>query len=557
MIGRILRFINFAGGVLMKVTFLGAAEIVTGSCYLIETDKKKFLVDCGLFQGKEEELNDKPFEFDVDSIDFAILTHAHIDHSGRIPKLVKDGFNGPIYTTKATADLCSIMLPDSGHIQEMESEWKNRKRIRAGKELVQPLYTAEDAKQSLQCFQNLFYGDVLEIDDDISLRLMDAGHILGSSVVEIWIKEKGETLKLVFSGDLGQNNQPILKNPSIIKEADYLFIESTYGNRLHEKAEDSVERLREIIDKTVKRGGNVIIPSFAVGRTQELLYHLNELKEDKSNQFLEGVRVFIDSPLAISATRIFQENPQCFDEDTVKLLKSGDNPFEFDDLYFTRAAEESMQINNIKGGAVIISASGMCDAGRIKHHLKYNLWRPQASVVFVGYQAQGTLGRILEDGAAKVKILGDEIDVAAEIYKIEGFSGHADRDGLFKWLEAFDVKPKKVFVVHGEKDSASDFAGLISEKLGLDAVVPQIGETIDVELARAVSAGRKEIRETVLKTETPEINELTVKIMQMKVQFMEAMDSINKSLISGEINMREAKEMITEIERVLEEEKAG
>ncbi len=541
----------------MKVTFLGAAEIVTGSCYLIETDKKKFLVDCGLFQGKEEELNDKPFEFDVDSIDFAILTHAHIDHSGRIPKLVKDGFNGPIYTTKATADLCSIMLPDSGHIQEMESEWKNRKRIRAGKELVQPLYTAEDAKQSLQCFQNLFYGDVLEIDDDISLRLMDAGHILGSSVVEIWIKEKGETLKLVFSGDLGQNNQPILKNPSIIKEADYLFIESTYGNRLHEKAEDSVERLREIIDKTVKRGGNVIIPSFAVGRTQELLYHLNELKEDKSNQFLEGVRVFIDSPLAISATRIFQENPQCFDEDTVKLLKSGDNPFEFDDLYFTRAAEESMQINNIKGGAVIISASGMCDAGRIKHHLKYNLWRPQASVVFVGYQAQGTLGRILEDGAAKVKILGDEIDVAAEIYKIEGFSGHADRDGLFKWLEAFDVKPKKVFVVHGEKDSASDFAGLISEKLGLDAVVPQIGETIDVELARAVSAGRKEIRETVLKTETPEINELTVKIMQMKVQFMEAMDSINKSLISGEINMREAKEMITEIERVLEEEKAG
>ncbi len=541
----------------MKVTFLGAAEIVTGSCYLIETGKKNFLVDCGLFQGKEEELNERPFEFDVSSIDFMILTHAHIDHSGRIPKLVKEGFSGPVYCTKATADLCSIMLPDSGHIQEMETEWQNRKRLRAGRELIKPLYTAEDAVQALQYFQQLYYGDVLEIDDNISIRLMDAGHILGSSIVEIWIKERGETIKLVFSGDLGQNNQPILRDPDTIKEADYLFVESTYGNRLHEKFEDRVEKLHEIIDKTVKRGGNVIIPSFAIGRTQELLYHLNELKEDPSNRFLEGVKVFIDSPLAISATKIFQDNPQCFDENTVKLLKSGDNPFEFDDLYFTRKAEESMEINKIKGGAVIISASGMCDAGRVKHHLKYNLWRPQASVVFVGYQAVGTLGRLIEDGAKEVKILGDEIGISAEIYRIEGFSGHADRDGLLKWISAFTVKPKKVFMVHGEKDSAEELAKYAAEKLGFETVIPQMGETIDIELSGAVSTGRRETKKAVLKTEAPEINELTLRIMQMKVQFMEAMDSINKSITSGEINMKEAKQIIEEIERVLDEEKAG
>ncbi|MDD3299161.1 MAG: MBL fold metallo-hydrolase, partial [Firmicutes bacterium] len=305
----------------MKVTFLGGAEIVTGSCFLVETGKKKFLVDCGLFQGKEEDLNEEPFDFNVNSIDFVILTHAHIDHSGRVPRLVKEGFKGPVYATKATADLCAIMLPDSGHIQEMETEWQNRKRTRAGKELVEPLYTAEDARQSLQYFKHTFYGDIIGVDDCISMRFNDAGHILGSSMVEIWIKEGGENIKLVFSGDIGQNNQPILRDPSIIKEADYLFIESTYGNRLHESFNDRVGKLHEIIDKTVKRGGNVIIPSFAVGRTQELLYHLNSLKEDKDNEYLRGVKVFIDSPLAISATRIFVDNPQCYDEETVKLLK--------------------------------------------------------------------------------------------------------------------------------------------------------------------------------------------------------------------------------------------
>jgi len=545
---------NVTGGVLMRVTFLGGAEIVTGSCFLVETGQKKFLVDCGLFQGKEEELNEKPFDFDAKDIDFVVLTHAHIDHSGRIPKLVKEGFKGPIYSTKATADLCAIMLPDSGHIQEMETEWQNRKRLRAGKELVEPLYTADDARQSLKFFKHVFYGDLLNIDGDITLRFNDAGHILGSSIVEIWVKEQEGVIKLVFSGDIGMNNQPILNDPKIIRDADYLFIESTYGNRLHESFNDRVGKLHSIIGDTVKRGGNVVIPSFAVGRTQELLYHLNGIKE---NGNLKDVKVFIDSPLAISATRIFMDNPQCYDEDTVKLLKSGDNPFEFDDLYFTRTAEESMEINKITGGAVIISASGMCDAGRIKHHLKYNLWRPEASVVFVGYQAQGTLGRLIEDGAKKVKILGDEIGVLAEIHKIEGFSGHADRDGLLKWLEGFETKPKKVFVVHGEKDAAEEFAGYVEQKLGLETVVPQMGETVDIGLKKAVITGKKQTEDSAVRREVPEVRDVTLKIMQVKIKFMEAMDSLNKSVISGELDAGEANKIIDEIQLTLDKKKAG
>ncbi|MGI6703292.1 MAG: MBL fold metallo-hydrolase RNA specificity domain-containing protein [Clostridia bacterium] len=541
----------------MKVTFLGGAEIVTGSCFLIETEKKKFLVDCGLFQGKEEDLNKVPFDFDINSIDFVVLTHAHIDHSGRIPKLVKDGFRGPIYATKATADLCAIMLPDSGHIQEMETEWLNRKRTRAGKELVEPLYTAEDARQSLQYFKHTFYGDVIGIGDSISMRFNDAGHILGSSIVEIWIEQSGKKIKLVFTGDIGQNNQPILRDPTIIKEADYLFIESTYGNRLHENFVDRVGKLHEIIDKTVRRGGNVIIPSFAVGRTQELLYHLNGLKEDRDNEYLKGVKVFIDSPLAISATQIFVDNPQCYDEETVKLLKSGDNPFEFDDLYFTRTAEESMRINEITGGAVIISASGMCEAGRIKHHLKYNLWRPEASIVFVGYQAVGTLGRAIEDGAQKVKIFGDEIGIAAEIHKIEGFSGHADRDGLLDWLSGFTRKPRKVFMVHGEKDSARDFAKTVTQRLGIETVVPVMGETIDIGLTKVISTGRKDLHKAASATDAPDVSELTVKVMQVKVRFMEAMDSIYKSVVSGRLEPDEAGRIIDEVQRILDEERAS
>jgi metallo-beta-lactamase family protein len=571
----------------MKVTFFGAAETVTGSCFLVEGGGKKFLVDCGMFQGKEEELNEKPFGFDVNSIDFMVLTHAHIDHSGRIPKLVKEGYTGPIYSTKATADLCSILLPDSGHIHEMEAEWQNRKRMRAGKESIEPLYTAEDAVLSLENFHYLFYDDILNVNEDIAIRFRDAGHILGSSIAEIWVKEDGKTVKLVFSGDIGQKNQPILRDPTIIEEADYVFIESTYGNRLHEDVADRVAMLHAIIDKTIDRGGNVVIPSFAVGRTQELLYHLNNLKEDREHEYLKGIKVFIDSPLAISATRIFQDNPQCFDEEALKLLKSGDNPFEFDQLYFTRTSEESIRINEEKKGAVIISASGMCNAGRIKHHLKHNLWRPESSVVFVGYQAEGTLGRIIKNGAKSVKIFEEEISVLAEIQSIEGFSGHADRDGLLEWLEGFTQKPKKVFIVHGEPDSSSEFAETVRKRIGIETVIPKLGQTVEItpdrvnlfEDKRVKVQGAKEIAEKmkerqdrtreegeeksgktlekdiILDASLPELNELTVKIMQVKVNFMEFMDVLYDDIASGKVDLDEARHLLIEIDRVLKQDK--
>ncbi|MBA1337117.1 MAG: Metallo-beta-lactamase family protein, RNA-specific [Firmicutes bacterium] len=531
----------------MKVTFLGAAETVTGSCFLVEGGGKRFLVDCGMFQGKEEKMNEQPFEFDITSIDFMLLTHAHIDHSGRIPKLVKEGYGGPIYTTKATADLCSILLPDSGHIQEMEIEWQNRKRMRAGKEPIEPLYTAEDAQLSLKNFQHMFYDDVFELDDNISFRFRDAGHILGSSIIEIWLKENGGTIKLVFSGDLGQKNQPILRDPTVIEDADYVFIESTYGNRLHEDTDNRVEMLNAIISRTVGRGGNVVIPSFAVGRTQELLYHLNILKEDKEHNYLKGVKVFIDSPLAISATKIFQDNPQCYDAQTLQLLKSGDNPFEFDKLYFIRTSEDSMKINEEKGGAVIISASGMCDAGRIKHHLKHNLWRKESSIVFVGYQAEGTLGRIIKDGAEKVKIFGEEIRILAEIEDIQGFSGHADRDGLLEWLNGFTSKPKKIFVVHGEQDSARDFAETIRERTGIEAVVAKLGQTVQIGMNTAAVAGG----DTKFDMGSPGLSEVTVRIMQVKVDFMEAMDALYDKITAGEITADEAKNVLDEIKKAI------
>ncbi len=536
----------------MKVTFLGAAQTVTGSCFLVETGDKRFLVDCGMFQGRDEELNETPFYFDVKTIDFVLLSHAHIDHSGRIPKLVKEGYTGPVYSSKATADLCSILLPDSGHIHEMEAEWQNRKRARAGKEPVEPLYTAEEAQQSLKYFKYHFYNDRFSVDENISVRFRDAGHILGSSIVEIWINENGTETKLVFSGDLGQKNQPILRDPSIIEDADYLFIESTYGSRTHEAPEGRVEKLYSIIDKTVKRGGNVVIPSFAVGRTQELLYHINKLKEDKEHRYLKGVKVFVDSPLAISATKIFEENPQCYDEETLNLLKSGDNPFEFEDLYFTRTTEESMKINEIKGGAVIISASGMCNAGRIKHHLKYNLWKPECTVLFVGYQAEGTLGRIIKDGVKKVKILGDEISVQAEVENIEGFSGHADRDGLMEWLEGFSVRPGKIFVVHGEAESSMEFARSIRERLGIEAVIPKLGQTVEIkgesikEIEREAKPAGKELEK---------VKEMTTKIMQMKTEFMELMEGIQQDVAAGSVRVEDAGKSIDGIYEFLQKYK--
>lgn len=470
----------------MRITFMGAAETVTGSCYLVETELTSFLVDCGMHQGSaiETKLNRVPFPFAVNQIDFMLLTHAHIDHSGRIPKLFVDGFDKDIYTTKATAELCGIMLPDSGHIQEMEQEWQSRKNIRADKPAEEPLYTMQDGIDACRLFKKVLYDTEFRPSPDVRVIMRDAGHILGSAIIEIWISEdngKGqEETKIVFSGDLGNKGIPIMRDPTIIDGTDYLVIESTYGDRLHENSVNKVDRFVNIINETIARGGNVVIPSFAVGRTQEIIYALNREEEkykDQRSAFMQ-TPVYVDSPLAVNATRVFRENEDCFDEEAREYIANGDNPLDFPNLHFTASAEESKELNMSQESKIIISASGMCDAGRIKHHLKHNLWRKESAIVFVGYQAAGTLGRRLVDGAVKVKIFDEEIAVKARIETIEGFSGHADRDGLLEWIGAMKNKPSKIMLVHGEPDVIVRFSQSIAEKFGIETHIPKLDETI-------------------------------------------------------------------------------
>jgi metallo-beta-lactamase family protein len=462
----------------MKIKFTGAAGTVTGSCHYIEYGDKKLLLDCGLFQGKKdvEKLNQDDFPFDPAEIDYLILSHAHIDHSGRIPLLVKNGFKGKIFASTPTYDLCTIMLMDSGHIHEMEAEWKSQKSMRKGGEPVEPLYTTEDAQASLSYFSPVIYEQYEEIDDVLTIRFNDAGHILGSSIVEMWFKENGEATKVVFSGDIGMKNKPIIKDPQIIEKADYLIIESTYGNRLHESPEERVGKLSRIILNTIKNKGTVVIPSFAVGRTQEIIYALNE-HYDGNNEFskaFKNIPVYIDSPLASKATEIFKKNAHVFDEEAREKILSGDNPLEFKNLHFTQTTDESKALNMSTEPKIIISASGMCNAGRIRHHLKHNLWKKNSSVVFVGYQAEGTLGRRLKNGEKEVKLFGEDIYVQANIESVEGFSGHADQRGLMEWLKGFKEAPKKVFVVHGESDARDVFSKMIEDELGFSTVVPNM-----------------------------------------------------------------------------------
>ncbi|MDD2480865.1 MAG: MBL fold metallo-hydrolase [Lutispora sp.] len=468
----------------MKLSFYGAAEMVTGSCFLLETDKHKILIDCGMFQGDadSDDLNRNVFDFEPSKIDFLLLTHAHIDHSGRIPLLVKRGFKGKILATKATSELCSIMLPDSGFIQEMEVEWINRKRLRAGKPLVESLYTVADAENSLKYFEPINYDDIIEINEEIEVRYRDAGHILGSAIIELWAKEKDEKIKFVFSGDLGNKDIPIMKNPSLIDEADYLVMETTYGNRLHKETKNTMLLLLDIITHTIEKGGNIVIPSFAVGRTQEILYMLNMLKESKFSK-IKSIPVYVDSPLAINATNIFKNNQNLFDDDTKALIRSGDDPFEFPNLIFTKTADESKAINFHEGSSIIVSASGMCDAGRIKHHLKHNLWRGNSSVVFVGYQAKGTLGRRILEGEKKVKIFGEDIHINCNIYSLNGLSGHADKNGLLDWFSTFDKKPVKVFLTHGEEEPLREFSQALQEKFDTKVEIASIGQTVEIESA--------------------------------------------------------------------------
>lgn len=474
----------------MKITFLGAAKTVTGSNFLVEAAGKKFLVDCGMYQGKitEELENSDPFIYDVSQIDFMLLTHAHIDHSGRIPKLYNDGYRNPVYATKATCDLCEIMLPDSGHIQEVEIEWKNRKRMREGLDPLPPLYTAEDAYKTLEIFRPVQYDDIVEIDDNISVRFNDAGHMLGSAIIEIWVTEDGKTTKAVFTGDLGNNDLPLLDSPTMISNADYLVMESTYGSRLHMRNDDKAKMFLDIVAETLDKGGKVVIPSFAVGRTQEILYEIDKLKEElgqdeefyKKYEKIMNVPVYVDSPLAISATEVFKKNTELFEEEIQEKIKRGDNPLEFRELHFTQTAEESKALNMDTSPAIILSASGMCEVGRIKHHLKHNLWDPNNTILFVGYQAPGTLGRSIVDGATKVKIFGEEIAVNARVEYIEGYSGHADQTWLLNFVYSFTNPPKHIFLVHGEEEGQEILKQKIEETSECKVSIPNFGDSFEL-----------------------------------------------------------------------------
>ena len=474
----------------MKITFLGATKTVTGSNYLVEAAGKKFLVDCGMWQGKSEleERNEEEFEFDPKSIDFMLLTHAHIDHSGRIPKLYKEGYRNKVYAHKATCDLCALMLPDSGHIQEMETSWKNKKRIRKGLPEVEPMYTAEEAARCLEIFEPVQYDEIIEITPEIHVRFNDAGHMLGSSIIELWVNENGKEEKTVFTGDLGNNDIPLLDAPTMIEDADYLVMESTYGSRLHLRNDEKAEIYSRALRETLDNGGTVVIPSFAVGRTQEILYEINKLKDEKDDEefrrkykTLMRADVYVDSPLAISATEVFRENTNLFEPEVRAEIMRGDNPLEFPGLHFTRTADESKALNENDKPSIIISASGMCDVGRIKHHLKHNIWNPKSTILFVGYQAPGTLGYQIVNGAKTVKIFGEEFAVNARIEYIEGYSGHADQEGLMNFIYSFIKKPKNIFLVHGEPESQEVLRDKIEQETNIPVIVPDFGETYDVK----------------------------------------------------------------------------
>ena len=478
----------------MKIQFIGATHEVTGSCTLLEVCGKKYLVDCGMEQGIDV-FENVPIPVPADTIEAVFLTHAHIDHSGMLPKLYKDGFRGTIYATTTTCDLCNIMLRDSAHIQESEAEWQNRKAQRAGDALITPVYTMADAVGAISRFRPCEYTAVVHAGEGVVVRFSDIGHLLGSACIELWLTEDGVTKKIVFSGDVGNINQPLIKDPLTVEETDYLVIESTYGDRLHEKPGNIVGELAEVLQRTFDRGGNVVIPSFAVGRTQEMLYAIRQIKQDGMVKGHEGFPVYVDSPLAVEATGIFLQCDQsCFDEETAALVKQGINPIWFDDICLSVTSDESKQINFDKRPKVILSASGMCEAGRIRHHLKHNLWGSENTVLFVGYQAEGSLGRKLQNGAQYVRLFGEDISVNAEIAALHGTSGHADQAGLIRWLEGFKEKPQMVFINHGDDASCVAFQKLLIEK-GYFADAPYSGTEYNLATGKmTVFADSKPIR---------------------------------------------------------------
>jgi metallo-beta-lactamase family protein len=456
----------------MRVEFLGGVRTVTGSATLLEKDSLKWLVDCGMFQGNKEyeERNWNLRPYQAKGLSFILLTHAHIDHSGLIPKLFKEGFRGKVICTKATLDLCEVMLQDSGHIQEMEAEWQNRKGKRAGKGEAIPLYTMKDAEECLRYFQAANYDEMIQLADGVKVRFQDAGHILGSAIIEIWIKEGGQEKKIIFSGDLGNSDQPIIRDPSIIEEGDVLWLESTYGDRLHKSREETVQELLKILQEAIAHQAKVVIPAFAVERTQDIIYTLGQLIRKGS---IPPIPIYIDSPLAISATEIFKKNSDCFDQETKDLLSGGENPLEIPGIIYTRTTEESKAINEDPRSGIIVSASGMCDAGRIKHHLKHHLWREESHIVIIGYQAEGTIGRRIVDGAKTVRLFGEEIAVKAHIHTLGGFSAHADQKGLLDWVSHIHNPQLVVFINHGEEKISMKLNQLVSQQFHFKTIVPQ------------------------------------------------------------------------------------
>lgn len=534
----------------MKIKFCGASTGVTGSCHLLTSGEHKILLDCGQFQGgkAQDALNYEKFPFEPSEIECVVLSHAHIDHCGRLPLLTKRGFEGKIYCTDATADLLSVMLKDSAYIHEKETEWKNRKAERAGREQVEPLYTIEDAEKALSLVSPILYDQQIEINSDMKIVFNDAGHILGSAITELWVTEDYKESKIVFSGDLGMEGRPILRDPTYIKKADYVIMETTYGNRIHKELGSGVEKLIEIILNTTRRGGNVVIPSFAVGRTQELIYELNRFY-DSNNEYrkeLDKIFVYIDSPMATTATEIFRRNAQVFDEETKEYILKGDNPLEFKNLKFTRSSKESQDLNFNKEPKIIISASGMCEAGRIRHHLKHNLWNPKNSIVFVGYQGQGTLGRSLVEGIKMVTLFGEEIQVNAEIHNLEGFSGHADQNGLFAWLAHFEQKPKQIFLVHGEEESKKDFAKLVNEKLSYEPIVVMGNSEFELDMNKSEIVNMDSAREQA--AEADKIQKVRDKLSSIHLDLEQILYSAN---LAVEENISDKK--ITLINNIIQE----
>lgn len=479
----------------MVLEFLGADREVTGSCHYVKFNDKHILVDCGMEQGPDLYVNQE-IPVNASLIDYVFITHAHIDHSGLLPLLYNHGFRGEVYATKATVELCNIMLKDSAHIQEFEAEWKNRKARRAGLPEVTPLYDLNDAIGVLGHFNSCDYHSRINICEGLDVRFVDAGHLLGSSSIEMWITEQGVSRKLVFSGDIGNGNRPLIKDPEYIEDADYVIMESTYGNRNHDTPPDYAVELAKIMNMTFTKGGNLVIPAFSVGRTQEMLYFIRRIKMENLLPEFEGFEVYVDSPLSVEATNVFGENvSDCFNKDAIGLVNQGINPIKFPGLKVSVSSDDSKAINFNEKPKVILSASGMCEAGRIRHHLKHNLWRKDSTILFVGYQVPGTLGYSLLNGVKKVKLFGEEIDVAADIVKLPGISGHADREHLTKWIGSLKSAPKKVFIVHGEEATAVEFARHVCTEVGFEALAPYSGDTYDLITGECIKEGSRQLVE--------------------------------------------------------------